>query len=239
MLPGHDAVVNFAAETHVNRSFAGSRPFVQIVVAANTLFGAPMRADVERFLHISTAETYGSIAEGSFREGDTLEPNSPYAASKAAADLLARAYGVTYGYPITVTRPANNFRPYHYPEKLVALFVTNPIDGEPVPVYGTGDNVRDWTYVDDNAAAQWLVVTEGEPGEVYKRRRRQRDDQPPTHPPPARGVRRRRGPHPLRGEGPEVGRRQVHLLAVRAHHEDCHRLTRHRGARPCRRGTPA
>ena len=168
VLPGHHAVVNFAAETHVDRSITGSRPFFQTnVTGTNTLFHAAMTAGIERFLHISTDETYGSIPSGSFTEGDALEPNSPYAVSKAAADLLARSYGVTYGYPITVTRTTNNFGPYHYPEKVVPLFITNLIDGDDVPVYGTGENVRDWTYVVDNAAAQWLVLTEGTPGDVY------------------------------------------------------------------------
>jgi dTDP-glucose 4,6-dehydratase len=169
VLAGHDAVVNFAAESHVDRSITASDDFVQANVAgANTLFNAAMRAEVGRFLHISTDETYGSIPEpDSFVEGDALEPNSPYSASKAAADLLARAYRVTYGYPITVTRTANNFGPYHYPEKVIPLFVTNLIDGGTVPLYGEGANVRDWTYVVDNCAAQWLVLTEGEPGGLY------------------------------------------------------------------------
>jgi dTDP-glucose 4,6-dehydratase len=168
-LRGHDAVVNFAAETHVDRSITGTAPFVSTnVLGANTVFEQAMRAEVPRVLHISTDETYGSIPEPrSFVEGDALEPNSPYAASKASADLLARSYGVTYGFPITVTRTANNFGPYHYPEKVIPLFVTNLIDGQPVPLYGDGRNVRDWTYVLDNAAAQWLVLTEGVPGEVY------------------------------------------------------------------------
>jgi dTDP-glucose 4,6-dehydratase len=169
VLPGHDAVVNFAAESHVDRSITGAVDFVQAnVLGANTLFAAAMRTRIERFLHISTDETYGSIPEpNSFVEGDALEPNSPYSASKAAADLFARAYGVTYGYPITVTRTSNNFGPYHYPEKVIPLFVTNLIDGLPVPLYGDGRNVRDWTYVVDNVAAQWVVLTEGIPGEVY------------------------------------------------------------------------
>ena len=169
VLPGHDAVVNFAAESHVDRSITGSADFVLANVAgADTIFRAAMDAGVERFLHISTDETYGSIPEpGSFVEGDALEPNSPYSASKASADLLARAYRVTYGYPITVTRTSNNFGPYHYPEKVIPLFVTNLIDGLPVPLYGSGANVRDWTYVLDNVAAQWLVLTAGTPGEVY------------------------------------------------------------------------
>jgi len=169
VLPGHDAIVNFAAETHVDRSITGSNDFISAnVLGANTLFAAAMRAGVPRVLHISTDETYGSVEEpDSFVEGDALEPNSPYSASKASADLLARAYGVTYDYPITVTRTANNFGPYHYPEKVIPLFVTNLIDSLPVPLYGDGRNVRDWTYVLDNVAAQWLVLTEGTPGEVY------------------------------------------------------------------------
>jgi dTDP-glucose 4,6-dehydratase len=169
LLPRHDAAVNFAAESHVDRSITGSIDFVTAnVVGANTLFAAAMRAGVGRVLHISTDEAYGSIPEpGSFVEGDALEPNSPYSASKASADLFARAYGVTYGYPITVTRTSNNFGPYHYPEKVIPLFVTNLIDGLPVPLYGDGRNVRDWTYVVDNVAAQWLVLTEGTPGEIY------------------------------------------------------------------------
>ncbi|HUH06393.1 MAG TPA: dTDP-glucose 4,6-dehydratase [Egibacteraceae bacterium] len=169
VLPGHDAVVNFAAESHVDRSITASTDFMMAnVVGANTLFNAAMRLEVPRFLHISTDETYGSIAEpDSFVEGDALDPNSPYSASKASADLLARAYRVTYGYPISVTRTANNFGPYHYPEKVIPLFVTNLIDGAKVPLYGNGENVRDWTYVLDNARAQWLVLGEGVPGELY------------------------------------------------------------------------
>jgi dTDP-glucose 4,6-dehydratase len=169
VLPGHDAVVNFAAESHVDRSIDGSGEFlVTNVVGANAIFHVARHLEIGRFLHISTDEVYGTIDEpDSFVEGDGLEPNSPYSVSKAGADLLARAYRVTYGYPITVTRTANNFGPYHYPEKVVPLFVTNLIDGQKVPLYGDGRNVRDWTYVVDNVAAQWLVLTRGEPGAVY------------------------------------------------------------------------
>jgi dTDP-glucose 4,6-dehydratase len=169
VLPGHDAVVNFAAESHVDRSIDGSDEFlVANVLGANAIFNVARHLEIERFLHISTDEVYGSIEEpGSFVEGDGLEPNSPYSVSKASADLLARAYRVTYCYPITVTRTANNFGPYHFPEKVVPLFVTNLIDGQKVPLYGDGRNVRDWTYVLDNCVAQWLVLTEGTPGEVY------------------------------------------------------------------------
>lgn len=164
-----DAVVNFAAESHVDRSIQGAREFIDANVAgANTVFEAGRRHAVEPLLHISTDEVYGSIAEpGSFVESDPLEPNSPYSASKASADLLARAYRETYGYPITITRTTNNFGPLHYPEKVVPLFVTNLMDGHDVPLYGDGSNVRDWTYVVDNCAAQWLVLTEGQPGEIY------------------------------------------------------------------------
>ena len=164
-----DAVINFAAESHVDRSIDGPREFLDTnVVGAGVVFDACRRSGVERLLHISTDEVYGSVPEpGSFVEGDPLEPNSPYSASKAGADLLARSYGTTFDYPILVTRTANNFGPYHYPEKVIPLFVTNLIDGRKVPLYGDGSNVRDWTYVVDNAAAQWLVLTEGEPGEVY------------------------------------------------------------------------
>jgi len=165
---GADMVVNFAAESHVDRSIDGPSAFLDTnVTGAGVVFEACRRAEVPRVLHISTDEVYGSIEEpDSFREGDALEPNSPYSASKAGADLLARAYGVTYGYPISVTRTANNFGPYHYPEKMIPLFVTNLIDGQDVPLYGDGRNVRDWTYVEDNAAAQWLVLTRAEPGSV-------------------------------------------------------------------------
>ena len=166
---GADMVVNFAAESHVDRSIDGPSAFLDTnVTGAGVVFEACRRAEVPRVLHISTDEVYGSIDEpDSFREGDALEPNSPYSASKAGADLLARAYGVTYGYPISVTRTANNFGPYHYPEKMIPLFVTNLIDGQDVPLYGEGLNVRDWTYVEDNAAAQWLVLTEAEPGSLH------------------------------------------------------------------------
>jgi dTDP-glucose 4,6-dehydratase len=168
-LVGHDAVVNFAAESHVDRSIEHAGDFMLAnCLGANTLFGAAMRAGIERFLHISTDEVYGSIdAPGRFDEADPLTPNSPYAVSKASADLLARAYRVTFGYPITVTRTANNFGPYQYPEKAIPLFITNLLDDEKIPLYGTGANVRDWTYVVDNAVAQWLVLTRGQPGEVY------------------------------------------------------------------------
>ncbi|GGI04019.1 dTDP-glucose 4,6-dehydratase [Egicoccus halophilus] len=163
-----DAVVHFAAESHVDRSIDGPSAFLRTnVLGAGVVFEAARRHGIERTLHISTDEVYGSIDTGSFVESDPLHPNSPYSVSKASADLLAQSYATTYDHPITITRTANNFGPYHYPEKLIPLFVTNLIDGGTVPLYGDGGNVRDWTYVLDNAAAQWLVLTQGAPGEVY------------------------------------------------------------------------
>ncbi len=166
---GHDAVVNFAAESHVDRSIDGPIEFLDVnMTGAGVVFESARHLEVDRFLHISTDEVYGSIPEpDSFVETDGLFPNSPYSASKAGADLLARAYRETYDFPILVTRTANNFGPFHYPEKMIPLFVTNLIDGRKVPLYGDGSNIRDWTYVVDNAAAQWLVLTEGVPGEIY------------------------------------------------------------------------
>jgi dTDP-glucose 4,6-dehydratase len=165
---GHDAVVHFAAESHVDRSIDGPTPFLSTnVTGAGVIFDVARHLEVERILHISTDEVYGSIDDGSFHETDPLEPNSPYSASKAGADLLARSYHETYGTPILITRTTNNFGPYHYPEKMIPLFTTNLIDGDTVPVYGDGGNIRDWLHVDDNVAAQWKVLTEGTLGEVY------------------------------------------------------------------------
>jgi dTDP-glucose 4,6-dehydratase len=168
-MAGHDAVVNFAAESHVDRSITAPRTFLDTnVIGAHTVFEAARHLEVPRILHISTDEAYGSIdAPGRAHEDDALRPSSPYAASKASADLLARASRETYGYPVTLSRSSNNFGPYHYPEKVVPLFVTNLIDGEPLPVYGSGQHVRDWTFVEDNCAAQWLILTAGEPGGTY------------------------------------------------------------------------
>jgi dTDP-glucose 4,6-dehydratase len=165
---GHDAVVHFAAESHVDRSIDGPTPFLSTnVTGAGVIFDVARHLEVERILHISTDEVYGSIDDGSFLETDPLEPNSPYSASKAGSDLLARSYHETYGTPILITRTTNNFGAYHYPEKMIPLFTTNLIDGGTVPVYGDGGNIRDWLHVDDNVAAQWLVLTEGTLGEVY------------------------------------------------------------------------
>jgi dTDP-glucose 4,6-dehydratase len=168
VLPGHDIVVNFAAETHVDRSIDGPGAFVQTnVVGSQVLFEACLRADIPRVVHVSTDEVYGSIAEGSFVETDPLEPNSPYSASKAGGDLLARAYAVTYGLNVSITRCTNNYGPYQFPEKVIPLFVTNLIEGGTVPLYGDGLNVRDWLHVDDHCRAIDLVLRAGEVGQVY------------------------------------------------------------------------
>jgi len=168
VLPGHDAVVNFAAESHVDRSIDGAADFVVTnVLGAQTVFDACLRNAIPRVLHVSTDEVYGSIPEGEFRETDRLDPNSPYSAAKAGSDLLARAYHVTHGLNITTTRCSNNYGPYQFPEKVVPLFVTNLIDGKTVPLYGDGLNVRDWLYVDDHCRGIQLVLDKGAPGEVY------------------------------------------------------------------------
>jgi dTDP-glucose 4,6-dehydratase len=163
-----DAVLNFAAETHVDRSITDPGSFVLTdVYGVFTLLETCRKFEVERFLHVSTDEVYGSIPEGSFKEGDPLEPNSPYSASKAGGELLVRSYFVTYGVPTIVTRGSNNFGPYQYPEKLIPLFVTNALEDKPVPVYGDGMQVRDWIYVLDHCEGIDVALHKGEPGEVY------------------------------------------------------------------------
>ncbi|MFL6157179.1 MAG: dTDP-glucose 4,6-dehydratase [Marmoricola sp.] len=163
-----DAVVHFAAETHVDRSIRRAHEFVVTnVVGTQTLLDSARTVGVERFVHVSTDEVYGSIAIGSWDEGQPLLPNSPYSASKASGDLLARAYQQTYGVPVCITRCSNNYGPYQYPEKIIPLFVTNLIDGKPVPLYGDGGNVRDWLHVDDHVRGIELVRTRGRAGEVY------------------------------------------------------------------------
>jgi len=165
---GFDAVLNFAAESHVDRSITGPRDFIQTdVFGTFTLLEAARRQGVHRYLQVSTDEVYGSIEDGSFTEESPIEPNSPYSASKAAGDLLVRAYYVTYGMPVVITRSSNNFGPYQYPEKLMPLFITNALDDISLPLYGDGMNVRDWLFVTDNCAAIDLVLHDGEPGEVY------------------------------------------------------------------------
>lgn len=167
-MPGHSHVVHFAAESHVDRSILGPDAFITTNVGGtNIVCDIARMNDVERFLHISTDEVYGSIEEGSFKETDGLEPRSPYSASKAGSDLVALAYRETYGLPVVITRSANQFGPYQFPEKVIPLFVTNLADDLKVPLYGDGMNIRDWTFVLDNCAGVQLVLEQGEEGEVY------------------------------------------------------------------------
>ena len=164
----HDVVVHFAAESHVDRSIASADEFVHTNCdGTNVMCDVARRAEIRRFLHVSTDEVYGSIETGSFTEGDPLHPRSPYSASKAGSDLIALAYHETHGLPVVVTRSSNNFGPYQYPEKVIPLFVTNLLDGTRVPLYGDGLNVRDWCYVDDNCRAIDLAVRKGRDGEIY------------------------------------------------------------------------
>ena len=164
----HDAILNFAAESHVDRSITGSREFIQTnVVGTQTLLDAARVGSVGVMLQVSTDEVYGSIAKGSWPETDPLLPNSPYAASKASADLVARSYFRTHGLDVRITRCSNNYGPRQFPEKIIPLFVTNLIDGLQVPVYGNGSNVRDWLHVDDHCGGIHQVLTSGSPGEIY------------------------------------------------------------------------
>ncbi len=168
LLPGIDVIYNFAAETHVDRSILEAGSFVRTdVLGTYTLLQRALKARVPRFVQISTDEVYGSIARGSFRESDAVQPNSPYSASKSGADLLVRAFCATYGFPAVITRSSNNYGPRQHPEKFIPLFVTNAIEGKPLPVYGDGRNVRDWIYVEDNCRAIELVARRGKVGEVY------------------------------------------------------------------------
>jgi dTDP-glucose 4,6-dehydratase len=167
-MPGHDAVVHFAAESHVDRSIAGPFTFVHTnVFGTAVLCEVARQVGIERFLHISTDETYGSIEEGSFTETDRLTPRSPYSAAKAGSDLIALSYFTTYGLPVLVTRCSNNYGPYQFPEKLIPLFTTNLLDGRRVPLMGDGGNVRDWIHVEDHNRAAHLVLHEGAVGEIY------------------------------------------------------------------------
>jgi dTDP-glucose 4,6-dehydratase len=168
VIAGADLVVHFAAESHVDRSIAGAADFVSTnVVGTQVLLQAALEAGVSRFVHVSTDEVYGSIEAGAWPETHPLEPNSPYSASKAASDLLARAFHRTHGLPVCITRCSNNYGPHQFPEKVVPLFVTNLLDGKSVPLYGDGGNVRDWLHVDDHCRAVALVAEKGRDGEVY------------------------------------------------------------------------
>ncbi len=165
---GFDAVVNFAAESHVDRSITGPAEFIQTdVFGTFNLLEACRRRNIPKYLQVSTDEVYGSIEDGSFTEESPLAPNSPYSASKAGGDLLVRAYHKTYGLPVLLTRSSNNFGPCQYPEKLIPLFITNAMDDIKLPLYGDGMNVRDWLFVTDNCAGLDLVLRAGAPGETY------------------------------------------------------------------------
>jgi dTDP-glucose 4,6-dehydratase len=167
-MAGHDAVVHFAAETHVDRSIVSPDAFVRTNCdGTNVVCDVARQVGIDRMVHISTDEVYGSIEHGSFSESDPLGPRSPYSASKAGSDLIALSYFHTYGLPVVVTRSSNNFGPYQYPEKVIPLFVTNLLEGRPVPLYGDGLNVRDWCHVEDNCAAIDLVLRQGTTGETY------------------------------------------------------------------------
>jgi len=167
-MEGHDAVVHFAAESHVDRSIVSPDTFVRTNCdGTNVLCDVARNIGVERFVHISTDEVYGSIETGSFTEHDRLSPRSPYSASKAGSDLIALSYHSTYGLPVIVTRSSNNFGPYQFPEKVIPLFVTNLLEDKTVPLYGDGMNVRDWCYVEDNCAGIDLVLRQGGVGEIY------------------------------------------------------------------------
>jgi dTDP-glucose 4,6-dehydratase len=164
-----DAVVNFAAESHVDRSIEEPAPFLRTnIEGTQTLLEACRRRGVERFVQVSTDEIYGSLGtKGSFTEDSPLQPNSPYAASKAAADLICRAYSETYGYRAIITRSSNNYGPYQFPEKLIPLMINNALAGKELPVYGEGANVRDWIHVEDNCRGILAALERGEPGRIY------------------------------------------------------------------------
>ena len=168
VLPGHDAVINFAAETHVDRSIAGAAEFAATNVAGvQILLEACLETKVPRVVQVSTDEVYGSVASGSWTEDTPLAPNSPYSAAKAGGDLMARAYARTHELNVSITRCCNNYGPYQYPEKVIPLFITNLMDGNPVPLYGDGLNVRGWIHVDDHCQGIQLVLERGECGRIY------------------------------------------------------------------------
>ncbi len=168
LVPGHDVVVHFSAESHVDRSIERPSDFLDTnVVGTGVLLEAARRNEGTRFIHVSTDEVYGSLDTGFAEEADPLVPSSPYSASKAGSDLLALSYAETYGLDVLVTRCTNNYGPYQFPEKVIPLFVTNLLDGDKVPLYGDGLNERDWLYVDDHCAALHLLVDAGETGAIY------------------------------------------------------------------------
>lgn len=163
-----EAIVHFAAESHVDRSILGARDFVMTnVVGTQTLLDSALDHGIDRFVHVSTDEVYGSIEDGSWDEEQPMLPNSPYSASKASSDLIARSYERTHGVPVVITRCSNNYGPYQHPEKIIPLFVTTLVDGGTVPLYGEGVNVREWLHVDDHCRGVHLVLEHGRAGEVY------------------------------------------------------------------------
>ena len=165
---GFDVIVNFAAESHVDRSILDASPFIETnVKGTQVLLEGAKNHGIQRFIQVSTDEVYGSTDSGHFAEESTLSPSSPYSASKAAADLLCRAYFKTHHLPAIITRCTNNFGPYQFPEKLIPLAITNALEDKPIPVYGDGLNIRDWIFVDDHCRALDVVIQKGQPGEIY------------------------------------------------------------------------
>ncbi|MBP8536777.1 dTDP-glucose 4,6-dehydratase [Streptomyces sp. MK37H] len=168
LMTKHTAVVHFAAESHVDRSFFAAAAFLETNVrGTQTLLDAAMRHEVQKFVHVSTDEVYGPLLEGTATENFPLRPSVPYAASKAASDLIALSYWQTYGVPVCVTRSSNNYGPYQYPEKIIPLFITRLLRGQPVTLHGRGEHVRNWLHVEDNCAGIETVLRGGTPGEVY------------------------------------------------------------------------
>lgn len=164
----HDAIINFAAESHVDRSIANARDFVMTnVIGTQTLLQAALENEIQVFIQISTDEVYGTIDTGSWSETSPLLPNSPYSASKASADLICRSYHQTFGLDVRITRCSNNYGPFQFPEKIIPLFITNLIDKKRVPLYGSGANIRDWLHVDDHCIGIYHVLTKGKAGEIY------------------------------------------------------------------------
>ena len=168
LMANQDAVIHFAAESHVDRSIQNSFDFVRTnVLGTEVLLSSALRNQVKTFVHVSTDEVYGSISKGKWNEDFSLQPNSPYAASKAASDLLVRSYGITHNLDIRITRCSNNYGPFQYPEKVIPLFITNLIDGKNIPIYGTGENIREWIHVEDHCKAIYLVLLDGKAQNVY------------------------------------------------------------------------
>ncbi len=169
VMKGVDCVVNFAAESHVDRSILDAQPFLTTnVIGTHILLEAARAVSIKRFIHISTDEVYGTLGdEGKFTEETPLRPNSPYSASKASGDLLVRAFYETYKFPAIIVRPSNNYGPYQFPEKFIPLMITNLLEGKPIPIYGRGENVRDWLFVEDNCRAIDAILHDGKVGEIY------------------------------------------------------------------------